>query len=259
MADEFSWDSGLKEDWDGVVKDSIFIQQDRGNYALQLISLADDGEEVVHRPLSVGGADKGWHSYDGGETIVGATENQKYHARSSVAGFIDAAAKSGAEAELRRRSTGLYGSRGPYHAALWVGLRFHWDVVTVIQQRQNQQTKEWEDTQVQIMVPTRYLGTAEMQQQQLQPQQVQPQQTPPPAQSIQQQIPTTTFQQPATNGGIPEEDLVNLKLLAMEHEEWGAFADAVLSGTATNGESYVKNTTIRANVSKKEWFDQLRA
>src|ERR1700677_1270460 len=95
MSDEFTFESGLKEDWDGTIVYARFEQQGRGNWALVLKSLADptpdepEGEEVDHRPLSVGGADKGWTSHDGGEEIMGATVKQKYHERSTIAQFIN--------------------------------------------------------------------------------------------------------------------------------------------------------------------------
>src|SRR5215469_499777 len=146
MADEFTGDSGMKDDWDGVITDAHWHQQERGNWSLQLISQADDGEEVEHRPLSVGGTDKGWVSYDTAEMQNERGTNTKFHERSAIQQFINIVMKlDGADVVLRERSAGLYNRRGPMFANLWVGLRFHWDVVEETSRRPKEGTDIWED------------------------------------------------------------------------------------------------------------------
>lgn len=164
---------------------------------------------------------------------MGATEKQRFHERSSIQQFINAALKAGAEDELRERSAKLFNRRGPMFAALWLGLRFHWDVVKEATQRQNQVTKEWEDAEVSILRPTRYLGKATS-------------------------TSTPTPLAPASNGEISETDMTDLRLLAMNHEEWGDFCDSVMKATDTTGTPYVKNPAIRKNLSKKDWYESLR-
>ena len=238
MSDEFTWDdTGLKADWNGTIKSGVFRQQERGTWALELVSTADDGEEVKHRPYGTGGVDKGWTSHDGGETIVGATAEQQYHSRSGIARFYDSLIEAGAGDELRRRSKELYNRRGPYHADLLVGMRFHWDVVKETVNRPKDPTaKEWESVEVDTMKPLKYL-------------EVQPE-----LQASQARHPSSSTE----NGEISPEDLIALKLLAVESDGWTKFADAVMSSTGANGEPYTRNPYIRRNLSKASWWESLR-
>lgn len=211
MSDEFQGDSGLKDDWDGTIIYSRFEQQSYG-WALILKSKADDGDEVDHRPLSVGGKDKGWTSHDGGEEIMGATEKQKFHERSAIQQFINTVMETDANPVLRARSRERYNHRGPMYADLWLGLRFHWDIKQQTSQRSREVKKDdgttetvWEDTVVQVMVPTKYLGEVDK-----------------PAQPtpVQQSLPSPT----PSNGSLEE-----LKLLASIYTDWAEFAEAAIN------------------------------
>jgi hypothetical protein len=244
MADEFTGDSGLKDDWDGVITDSVWMQNtDRGNWYLQLVSKADDGEDVDHGQLSVGGADKGWVSYDREEMQNEGGEGKKFHTKSALQQFINVVMETEAADVLRERSRELYGKRGPMFANLWVGLKFHWDVVTEQASRMKKESGAWEDVEIQVMRPTRFLGVVELSKGSVNPQPVQQSQTSPAA----------------SNGGIPIADLATLKKLALEHEDWNSFADAVMGAQSASGESLTKNPEIRKMVSKKDSYGEVRA
>jgi len=254
MSDEFQGESGLKEDWDGTIAIARFEQQGRGNWALQMTSLADDGEEVRHRALSVGGADKGWASHDGGEEIMGTTVGQKFHMQSAIQGFINRVmALDGAADELRKRSKDLYESRGPMHAKLWEGLRFHWDVIQEPRREPNPDNPSgsWvvkAGEFVGVMVPERYLGVADEA----------PKAHYVPQPSQQQTLPSSAPS--STNGGdISEADMVTLKLIAMSAETHKEFADAVMDTQGENGELLTRNPSVRKSLAKKEWWEALKS
>ena len=247
MSDEFTGDSGLKDDYDGVIVESEFEQSERGNWQLHIKVAADDGDEVEYR-YSVGGKDKGWTSYDGGETIQGATPKSKFHDNSGYQQFIYKVMDTEAADELRERSASLYERRGPFHAALWMGLRFHWDVVTEKGRRANE-AGDWEERDVQVSRPTKFLGVTSLEGGQ-----------PKPAKSNITPMPTQA-QTPSTNGAveISEGDLKILTRLAVTNDTHEAFVDAVMEASGANGESFLKNKPVMKAVGKKDWYESVRS
>ena len=262
MVDEFQGESGLKEDWDGAITESRFEQQGRGNWALVLKSKADDGEEVEHRPLSVGGADKGWVSHDGGEEIMGPTEKSRFQERSTIQQFINRAMGTGAEEVLRKRSAENYNHRGPMYAGLWLGLRFHWDVMKEHQDRPQEVTladgtvsREWISTEVTNMWPTKFLGVSGEQTLPLEPTQS--------SSSAAATSGSGSTTQPAgpvaAQDGISTEDLQIVKVLAVSHDDWGEFAEAVMAASDSQGNALVKNPAVRKSLAKRDWWSSLRS
>jgi hypothetical protein len=249
--------SWLKDDWNGIICYARWEQQGQGNWALQLKSLDEGtGEEYVHQPISVGGKDKGWASHDGGDEIMGVTENQRFHARSNIQKWIDAAMAAGAKDELLDRSRTLYGKRGRMFAALWMDLRFHYDVVPVMEDRPDK-TKEdgrpWIATKVQVMKPTKFLGVGNANQL------VMPT-SPPSATSSTTQTGPSTFGATDSNGGsVSDRDLATLKIMAMAADTYGEFADAVMDSEDGSGTPFIKNTFVRKNLGKESWYQELRA
>lgn len=241
--DEFRGDTGLKDDFDGVISSAEFIQTQRGNWALQLKIEAEDGDEVEQQ-YSVGGADKGWTSYNGGETIEGATAKSRYHIQSSIQKFIDVVMKvDGAGQELKTRSARDFGKRGPFHAALWTGLKFHWDVVDEMKARQDQETKEWKDVPTPTMRPTKFIGV-----------------TGAPALPALSSAPTPSAA--STNqeaSDITTPDLTTLRILANQHEDHGAFADAVMQAKDSGGMLFLKNRPVMQKLADKQWYESLKA
>ena len=144
-------DTGLKEDYNGTIASAMFTQNTQGtnqNYSLQLVVDADDGEQAIIR-LGVG---KSWSSYDGGETVVGATSTARFHQSTAYWRFITAANTSGAGEEMAKRNE-AYGLLGPCHANFWVGMRFHFDVAIDHNAQTQNETGQW--VKVEGDAPTR--------------------------------------------------------------------------------------------------------
>lgn len=246
MSDEFTGDSGLKDDYDGTITTAEFEQSERGNWQLRLVVSADDGEEVPYL-YSVGGKDKGWQSFDGGETIQSPSAKSRFHVNSAMQKLIDRVmAIPEASEVLRERSATTFDHRGPFHAALWLGLRFHWDVVTEKQNRPKEGTDEWEERDVQVSRPTRFLGEAKGK----------------VSGSTGTANSTSTPASPSTNGNtstdITEEDLKLLTRLAATNETYEEFVDAAMDATGSNGETFLKNKPVMKLVSKKDWYASVK-
>lgn len=165
MADEydpFKTDSPFKDDYDGEIVEAWFgIAENYGDNLLAFLKVvADDGEEVENR-YGMGG---GWNSFDQGETVEhekATPDNPKHFINTTAyAQLMAAAMESGAEDELRRRSRDELNNMGPRAAALWKGLKFHWEVKTETGTRKDRTTGEqvpWTSNRV---LPTKFLGVA---------------------------------------------------------------------------------------------------
>ena len=155
--DPFAGESGFKDDYDGMVDDAWFATQE--NYGdtvmLHLKVVADDGEEVENRYPC--GPD--WATYDGGETVEHTKGDRKgFNKNTRYFGLIEAAmGLAGVEEVLRRRSAELAG-KGPKAAALWKGLRFHWNVKTETKKFKDRDTGEMIERDVSVVLPTVFLG-----------------------------------------------------------------------------------------------------
>lgn len=228
--DEFSWDIGIKENYDGTISnETLFKQQDRGNWTLTLVIDADDGDRPTIN-LSVGGADKGWTSVNGGETLVNTFNKEaKYHVKSTIAQFINSAIDAGASEELKARSREL-NNNGPYEAALWWGMRFHFDAVEEEQNRRDEKTGEWNPQKVQVTKPIKYLGMADQ-----------------------------AAETSQSTDGIDEDDMRTLVILAAQHDDRGKFADAVMKTPGKDGDPMLRNKAIMAKLSDKAFWDTLKA
>lgn len=235
--------SWLRDDWDGTIVYARFEQQNAGNWALVLKSVDEaTGEEYTHQPLSVGGKDKGWVSHDGGEEIMGATLEQRYHPRTRIAQWIDDCSKAGARPELLKRSKELYDRRGRFFAELWMGLRFHYDIKQVTEDRPDKENEggPWVPTKVMAMKPTKFLGVAGVV---------------PKESASTTSSPSTS----ATNGDISAEDLEILTGLAMKNDNHDKFVDAVMAAPDSQGEIFLRNPKIRPLLSKMSWYESLKA
>ena len=151
MADEFDTDKGIRDDYDGTVRDAFFQANEQGNTNLVLMVLADDGEEVEAR-YSVG---TDWASFDGGVTVEHPAK-KKIRADSQLATLVDRAMLCGAESVIRQRSADN-GGFGQRTAKLWPGLKFHWDVEAKPYNFKNREGEQVEGTSFKSY-PTRFLG-----------------------------------------------------------------------------------------------------
>lgn len=158
MADEFDTDKGIRDDYDGTVRDAFFQVNEQGRTNLVLIVLADDGEEVEAR-YSVG---QDWASFDGGVTVEHPSKS-KIRADSQLATLVERAMMSGAEAVIRQRSA-ENGGFGQRTAKLWPGLKFHWDVEAKPYDVTDRQTGEQSKGISYKSYPTKFFGEAPVQQ-----------------------------------------------------------------------------------------------
>jgi hypothetical protein len=243
--DPFKGDTGLKDDYDGTITAAEFLQDQRSKWTLQLTVHADDDEEPGIRLGLFGDT---WTSYDGGETVEGPTKKATFDARSAYHRFMAAAMKAGAEDELRDRSNDIYGGRGPMHAALWVGLRFHFDVINVPGNRQNE-AGEWVKAEggIPVVLPTKFLGTASA------PSATSAAPTSSPASTT-----TPAAQSNGAGSDIHPDDLAVLKVHASSLE-YAAFADKVMTLNGQDGQSMLKNKPVMAALANKDWYESLKS
>lgn len=243
--DPFKPDTGLKDDFDGTVITEEFKQSDYGNYGLVLTVEADDGEVIELRPLGCG---KDWKSVDGGESVEGPSAKSTFHVNTGMSDWISFAMKAGAEEELRRRSKDEFSGRGPMHAGLWHIMRFHFDVVEQKANRQNRETKEWEEVTVNVVRPTKYLGTAT---------EVKSSGTPSPSTASTSSVSQTAFHSNGANTTIHPTDLATLQTLAQQHP-FTKWVDKAMMLKGVDGELLLRNNAVKAMLSSEEQYNSLR-
>ena len=267
--DSLALGSNLKEDFTGVIRDAQFVKSDRGdNWQLRVWIDADDGDEV-EQGYGVGGD---WASYDGGQTIEHPKgERTKINNQTSYAGWITAAVKSGAEEELRGRNRDL-NNQGYRAAALWTGLRFHFDVVEVpgrtrlkVKNAEGVEVDEWQDTTYQRIYPTAFAKDGEQltltpTSNSSEPGDSQPAPTP---QATSSSTPSTPQgASPAGQTGPLESltvsDQTKLKLLA-KTKTGDEFTDAILTFTLENGRGILElGDTMIAAISDGSLYKTLK-
>lgn len=155
--DEFTYDKGIKDDYDGVILDAWFGVPEGGGDRVNLMlkKLADDGEEVEDRyPV---GAD--WASFDGGKTVEHPTKGRLRN-DSGVAELMTRAFDAGAEDVIRERSAANE-HLGPKSSQVWPGLKFHWEVVSKPYSFKDQKTGEMIEGTSNRSYPTKYLGLSD--------------------------------------------------------------------------------------------------
>lgn len=156
--DEFTYDKGIKDDYDGVVLDAWFATPEGAGDRLHLIlkKLADDGEEVEDR-YPVGSE---WASFDGGKTAEHASKT-RMRSDAGVATLTTKAFECGAEEVLRERSA-ANDSLGGKAAALWPGLKFHWTVESTPFKFKDQKTGEQVEGTSNRSYPDKFLGVVDV-------------------------------------------------------------------------------------------------
>jgi hypothetical protein len=227
--DPFAPDTGLKEDFDGVIESALFVQNDSAAWQLQLVIKADDGDEIT--PKYNLGAKSGVVSYDGGETVSPPRPNFKFNNNVSYWKFMQQCFEAGAGDVLRERSEGLYDNQGPFHANLWKGLRFHYDVIMDTTAREPDPDKEGSWRAVPggraVMIPTKYLGSS-----------------------------VTVNAQPSLMDAADEEAV---KVAARMSDSWKDFAETVSQITDANGQPLAKNRAVMAQLADQSWYESLKA
>lgn len=192
--DEFDTDSGLKDDFDGVIQEALFAPGEYGT-TLTLKILADDGDELdaMYRV----GPD--WATFDGGATIEHPSKKVKLNTRSQISVLTKAAMDAGAETVIRSRSN-QNGKIGPRGSMIWPGLKFHWGVVEAsydLPDPTKEEPKKMRTVTSAKQYPTAFLGEVE----------------------VSDNGSSTTS---STPGEIPEATMEILRTLAGQHEfkEW---------------------------------------
>lgn len=160
--DPFKGDTGLKENYDGTIVDAWFgtdSNYNDGNTLLAYMKVAaDDGEEVELRYPC--GPD--WGSFDGGETAEHPRgESKGFSTNVAYYQFFAEALNVGADEELRGRSKGVGGGKGPRAAVIWKGLRFHFDLHRETKKFKDRTSGEMVEREVVRTLPTAFLGTGE--------------------------------------------------------------------------------------------------
>lgn len=288
----FAPGSGLKDDWDGTIREVVFEKQENStNFAAHVVSDADDGEEVE----TFAGLGGDWASYDGGATVEhpkGATRS--FHANTMwskllVRMFDAVVAVEGAEDNEMQKRDRAHEGRGAQIGETFAGLRFHWEVMTVKENRpedlkdaegkpitgdDGKPKREWKEVDVDRMFPTAYLGVAGGE---LHPQTAgtgnapanqlpgDGSQAPQPPEA---QQPTQPQASPATDpgagaaahpaiAGIPEKDRVKLGVFA-KTKDFSGFVDAVMDFTGSDGRSMLEVPEVIQALSDENFYLALR-
>ncbi len=221
-------DTGLKEDYTGTITSALFVQNTTGsnpNYSLQLVIAADDGDE----PIIKLGCGKNWTSYDGGETIQGASSTQRFNHNTSYWRFITAANKAGAAEEMEKRNQ-AYDLHGPSHANFWVGMRFHFDVEIDMNAQTQDETGKWVKVEGgrPYATVTKYLGCDE----------------------------STPSGQTSLDGLA---DIGQLTELAKNSDTHQAFMTAVSAARGIDNEPLIRNREIVVKIADEKWYEDLKA
>lgn len=171
MSDEFDPykpGSGLKDDFDGWIKDGVFANEQYGVNIILMLE-CDDGEEYPVR-YSVG---SNWDTYDAGETVSHpAGSRQLFSGNSAYSDFMLHAMEAGAKDVLYQR---VKDGAGPRFSSNYNGLSFHWEqlerpvrrprVDDAGQRVKDERGREiWENSTMPRLLPVRFLGVHEGQQ-----------------------------------------------------------------------------------------------
>jgi hypothetical protein len=256
--DEFRTTTGLKDDYDGIVTDAYFGKpQSGGDNLMSFLKVtADDGDEVELRY----GLGKDWESYDAGKTVE-HPRDKYFNNRTAWAEFFTAAMKVGAKEELGRRSATLE-RRGPRDSRLFLGMRFHFNVITehmnLPVRDELGQPKRDERGQIITQVvdvprtmPTKYLGTEADQAPKSRKSGTTRTAKPTPAAEASE--PDVT----AANGdappfGLEKAQYVKLKAKAktMTHDAWMDWV--------TDQEEFVENDELVSTVGDADFYESLK-
>jgi hypothetical protein len=219
----FEGDTGLKSDYDGTIDSALFIQEQNG-WRLNLVIEADDGESAVLK-LGVG---KAFTSIDGGETVqVPGSNTPKYNSNTAMYRFMRAAMDAGAGEVLMDRSEKLYEGLGPFHANMWVGLRFHFDVEMDMDAQRMNEAGGWEKVEGgrPWIKPTEYLGLVE---------------------------------EKKAEGAINDADMASLVATAKAATDHRDFMTKVMGLEADDGTKMAKNTAVVVRLKDESWFEALK-
>lgn len=247
--DPFKGETGLKDDYDGVVEDAWFATQDNyGDVVMLHLKVrvddparTDNGEEVETRyPCG-----PEWATYDGGETVEhpkgakkGFNNNTRY-----MKMIVAAMQIPELEAELRRRSRDS-GGMGPKRADIWKGIKCHWKIETEHLKFKDRETQEMIERDVNTVVPTAFLGVGGETGTSV------PSGTSPAASPAA----TSAASPAATPDGIPPAIAMTLRGLAKNAANHGEFADA-----AMEVDGVLSDPTIMQKIADEGYFASLKA
>lgn len=243
--DPYKPGTGLKDDFNGWIKDGVFASEQYGTNIILMVE-CDDGEEYPVR-YSVGG---GWDTYDAGETVSHpAGSRQLFNSSSAYSDFMTFAIEAGAKELLYQRAKdGL----GPRHASNYNGLEFHWEQVDRPVRRpkvdeQGGRVKDdrgreiWENSTAPRLLPVRFIGLHTEQQ------------------TLLPEIPTPT--EPA-NGTDPLRGLdavtaAKVRQAAKRSGDYITFVDEMLELTDGADNSIMDHDEIKEALADESWYAAL--
>lgn len=246
MADEqdpFRGESGLKDDFDGVITEAWFVKdpgQNGGNAYLNLKVLADDGDEVEQR-YSCG---PDWAVYSGGENVQHPKDKPEkikvFNNASKIQGLVvqarDVMAEAGAVEVLLARSKkhasdNYPNGEGARYADLWPGLKFHWEIKSEDYKftRNGEEVKGTTNT----VLPTKYLGEVAV--------------SPPSGGGS-----GGTSTGSGTGTSIPAPLLAQITAIAKAKGDYGQFVDAIMQIDGA-----VENQALMSKVADETWYKEL--
>jgi hypothetical protein len=227
----FSFDTGIKSDYDGEVTEAAFEQGQSGNWSLKL-TFDIDGEEW-HQSYSVG---KDWSSFDGGETISHPNgDKARINNRTAYADFVACAMGTDAAGEVVKRNEAYGGGNlGLLHAGLWVGLGFHMDALT---REGIKRTDAGDWVAGERVLPTKGWVVKEG-----------------GDGGVGKGAGTTA----ASGDSIHPLDLARLVAAAKSSANLGDFADKILAMTTFDGQPAHENATIMDKLGTPGWFEELK-
>lgn len=236
--DEFELETGVKDDYDGIVADAWFGKTANAGETLFLFLKiqADDGE-IVERRYSCG---DDWGSYDGGVTAEHATK--KHFNNNSNIGRLVSAVMSLCEDEVRARSAEL-NRMGPRNSKLLQGFKFHWEAFPDSGTRRDPTTGNqipWSTTRV---LPTKFLGIEGVSN---------PTAATPEAAPASATTGTTTADPSDPLSGVSAEVAAQIKVLA-KSKSYPDFVDAVMGLTGV-----VENATLMVALGDESLYNNLR-
>lgn len=227
----FTFESGMKVDYDGVIVLARFEQDQNHRYQLNL-TFEIDGDETYVQRYGIG---NDWASDDGGDTVYHPNgDKARFHQSCAYTSFINYAMKTDAAEEIVKRNNDLYGggNNGLRHGGLWEGLGFHMDAVTLPGIRQDPETKAWVSGERPL--PTKGWVVRESA-------------APSPSAS-------------SSNGAISDADMALIRGAAASSSDVQSFALSVMNLDKSDGSGKMgTDTAITSKLGAPGWFESLKA
>lgn len=253
--DPFAESSGLKEDFDGVIRSVTFFKDPGQLNTTAIVTIdAEDGSEVEAKY----GLGSKWETYDGGETVEHPNGAKAlFNGKTAWYDFFHTALAAGGDVYLRQRSK-EFGDLGPKAAGIWTGSRWHFDVV----QRDGSKrvkgedgVEEWVDIKVPRILPLKFLGDQSQQPLPLAPLT--------PTDSVAHATTSaSTPNVPSGNTalsvpGLTQGDLEKIVRVA-KLVSYDRFVDSMIEYVLESGEPLTDNSELAMRLVSEDWYKSLK-